>query len=62
MVQQVVTSGSQKLLSSVLNVLVGGALMFNCSKQMAALGLIAVPCVWFGIGGAAKAIGNLGKP
>ncbi|KAL8443184.1 hypothetical protein Emag_006058 [Eimeria magna] len=57
---QVVTSGAQKLLSALVNVSVGGALMFSMSSSLAALGLVAVPCVWLGIGGAAKAIGNLG--
>ncbi|KAL8273759.1 hypothetical protein Esti_002359 [Eimeria stiedai] len=57
---QVVTSGAQKLLSALVNVTVGGALMFSMSSSLAALGLVAVPCVWLGIGGAAKAIGNLG--
>ncbi|KAL8437665.1 hypothetical protein ACSSS7_000822 [Eimeria intestinalis] len=57
---QVVTSGAQKLLSALVNVTVGGALMFSMSSTLAALGLVAVPCVWLGIGGAAKAIGNLG--
>ncbi|KAL8442955.1 hypothetical protein Emed_007049 [Eimeria media] len=59
--RQVVTSGAQKLLSALVNVSVGGALMFSMSSSLAALGLVAVPCVWLGIGGAAKAIGNLGK-
>ncbi|XP_026193542.1 ATP-binding cassette sub-family B member 8, mitochondrial [Cyclospora cayetanensis] len=58
--QQVVTSGAQRLLSALLNISAGGLLMFTLSPQMAALGMLAVPCVLLGTGGAAKAIGILG--
>ncbi|KAL8433319.1 hypothetical protein Efla_001873 [Eimeria flavescens] len=58
--QQVVTSGAQKLLSALLSVTVGGTLMFLSSSRLAVLGCVAAPCVWLGIGRAAKAIGNLG--
>lgn len=60
--QQVVTSGAQKLLSALVNASVGAFLMFRLSPEMTALGMLAVPCVLVGTGGAARAIGNLGKP